>query len=192
MVSIPKPDPLPPDENVGPALLALSGVLIAFVIITTGLRVFARFRNRALGWDDYTICIATVLAILRLGTQVAQSHHGNGRHRWYIEPHDYMLSNMYGWYAQLLLFTSMPVLKISICLLILRIRNDRWLKILLNAVMAGLVITGAAVVIILLAECKPVGYWRGDAVCWNSKIRIYTIYFTICKSSLQVKYLTRS
>ncbi|KAI9146981.1 hypothetical protein HJFPF1_13010 [Paramyrothecium foliicola] len=184
MASIPTPNPLPPDENVGIPLLALSSTLIAFVIGTTCLRMFARIKNRAVGWDDYTICLATILAILRLGTQVAQSHHGNGRHRWYIDPHDYMLSNMYGWYAQLLLFSSICVLKISICLLILRIRGDRWLKILLYAVIAGLVVTNGGVIIILLAECKPVGYWRKGAVCWDNRIRIYSIYFTIAYSIL--------
>ena len=174
---------LPPDENVGPALLVLSGILIALVVITTCLRLYVRVRNRILGWDDFTITLVCILAVIRLGTEVAQSKHGNGRHRAYVPQDDYVLSNMYGWYGQLLLFAGVCLLKVSICLLILRLKNDPWLRNLLYGVMAGLGITNGGVIIILLAECSPVeAYWKGNGVCWDTRIRIYSIYLTIGKS----------
>jgi hypothetical protein len=178
------PTPLPPDENVGPVLLILSAVLIAFATVTAGLRIYVRTHNRNLGWDDYTMVIALAFGITRYGCEIGQHKHGNGRHRVYIAPADYVKLNMYGWLAQIFLFASICVLKISICLLILRIKDTRWLRNLLYGVMAGLVLTNGGVIVILLAECSPVeAYWTGVGWCWESKVRIYSIYLTIGKDN---------
>ncbi|KAH8896814.1 hypothetical protein GQ53DRAFT_527772 [Thozetella sp. PMI_491] len=186
MVKATPPEILPEDQNVGPTLLVLSGILLFFVALSTSLRVYVRYKNHMLGWDDYTISLVTVIAFVRVGTEIAQSQHGNGRHRWFLADEDYVASNMWGWYGQLLLFAGVCLLKISICLLILRIKNDPWLKILLRCVMAGLVVTNGGVIIILLAECSPVeAYWTGQPnACWDNRVRIYSIYFTIAYSIL--------
>lgn len=180
MAAVTPPDPLPPDENVGPILLGVSSVLIALVIITTGLRVWVRSALRCLEWDDYTIIMATVLGIARYATQVAQISLGNGRHRWYLPTENYIRINMLGWIAQILLFASICLLKVSILLLLLRIKNSRGLRWSAWSVMAGLVITNFGCIVILLAECNPVGgYWTGVGKCWNPRVRIYAIYLTI-------------
>ncbi|KAM0430051.1 hypothetical protein ACHAPT_006057 [Fusarium lateritium] len=183
MAAVTPPDPLPPDENVGPVLLGVSSALIVLVIITTSLRIWVRYALRCLEWDDYTIVIVTFLGIARYATQVAQIRIGNGRHRWYIPSENYVRNNMLGWVAQLLLFASICLLKISILLLLLRIKNSRGLKWSAWAIMAGLVITNFGCIIILLAECNPVeAYWTGDGTCWDPRVRIYAIYFTIAYS----------
>lgn len=171
------------DDNSGPALMVISSLLLGLIIITTSLRLYTRFSLRMLGWDDYTITVTALLAVVRVAIQAVQVQHGNGRHRPFISPEDYIVNNMLGWYAQLLLFISTALLKISICLLLLRIRNSRRLKIFLGCVIAGLVITNLTCVIILLAECTPVeAYWMGGGVCWDTRVRIYAIYITIGKS----------
>jgi rhodopsin domain-containing protein len=96
MASLTPPNPLPPDENVNPTLLGISGTLIGFVVITSILRLWTRFRLRSLGWDDYTMAVVAVLAVTRFGVQCAQGTHGNGRHRWYLEKEDYITNNMLG------------------------------------------------------------------------------------------------
>ncbi|KAK1498951.1 integral membrane protein [Colletotrichum cuscutae] len=46
--------------------------------------------------------------------------------------------------------------------------------------MASVLVTNFGVVVILIAECQPIGFWRGkSAVCWPTHIRIYFIYATI-------------
>lgn len=176
------PDPLPPDENVGPTLLGISTALIALVIITTGLRIWVRYCRRNLGWDDYLIIIVAILGMVRYAVQVQQYQWGNGRHRWYLAEEDYINNNMLGWVAQILLFASISLLKVSIMLFLLRIKDSRALKYCLSALIAGLVITNFGCIVILLAECDPVeAYWTGEGKCWDARIRIYSIYFTICK-----------
>lgn len=176
---------LPPDESVGPALLTVSCILLGFVITTTLLRLYTRWSLLILGWDDYTIGLTAVLAVVRVVIQIKQVQHGNGRHRPYLTQDDYVYNNMLGWYAQILLFISTALLKTSIILLILRIIQDsRKLRIFLIAIIGGLVVTNLACVIILLAECAPVeAYWKGGGVCWDTRVRIYSIYFTIGKLS---------
>ncbi|OLN96700.1 hypothetical protein CCHL11_02336 [Colletotrichum chlorophyti] len=183
MAPVTPPSPLPPDENVNPILLAVSGVLVFFVIVTTALRIYVRFSLRSLGWDDYLMGVVASLGIVRYGVQCAQGASGNGRHRWYISTEDYVNNNMLGWFAQILLFASICILKCSIMLLLLRIKNSSRLKYFLWAIMAGLVITNFGVIVILLAECDPVdAYWTGVGKCWDAKVRIYSIYLTISYS----------
>ncbi len=180
--------PPPPDESVGPAIVAVTVSLTVLILITTSLRLYTRWSLRALGWDDYTIAITAVLAVARTAIQGVQTQHGNGRHQVYVSKEDYIYNNMLGWYTQILLFASSCLLKVSICLLLLRIKDTRGLKILLRTVMVGLFVANFGCIIILLAECSPVEtYWTGTGgVCWNPMIRIDAFYFTICKSPHQV------
>ena len=153
------------------------------MLLTTLTRLYVRAHNRVLGWDDHTIVLTAALALARFGCQVQQVRHGDGRHRMYLDPADYRISNMYGWYAQLFLFLGVCLLKISICLLLLRIKNDRKLRRLIYGVMGGLVFTNGIVILILLAECRPIeGYWTGaisDGRCWDPRVRVYSVYFSI-------------
>ncbi|KAF5697526.1 hypothetical protein FMUND_15383 [Fusarium mundagurra] len=163
MASVQPPNPLPPDQNVGPILLGISGTCLALVIITTSVRIWVRTGLRSSGWDDYTIVIVTLLGIARFGVQVGQVSIGNGRHRWYLDPEDYVQNNKLGWVAQILLFASICLLKISILLLLLRIKDSRRVKYAAWGIMAG-----------------PISaYWTGVGECWNPKVRIYYIYATI-------------
>lgn len=185
MATVVPPDPLPPDGNSGPALLVISCILLVIILVTSSLRIFVRFKTGALGLDDYTIIVVTVLCVIRVGIQIAQVvEYGNGRHRWYISEEDYVDNNMMGWYAQVLLFATMCLLKVSICLLLLRIKDDQWAKVSMYIIMAGLFITNFGCIVILLAQCRPISvYWTGKGgECWDTKIRIYAIYFTICQS----------
>lgn len=177
---------LPPDENVGPILMGITGVLTAMIVSTTSVRIYVRARQHMLGWDDWTILITTLMAVTRMAVQAVQCAHGNGRHQEYLAKEDVQFSNMMGWYAQLLLFASVCLLKVSILLLILRIKDSRRLRIFLYIVMGGLAITNFGCILILLAECSPVSaYWTGQTdKCWPTKVRIYAIYFTISYSVL--------
>lgn len=178
-------DALPPNENVGPLLLGVSGVLILFVCVSSALRLWVRGALRTLGLDDATMALVTVISIIRYGLQIVQVvSYGNGKHRPYVNEDDYRMNNQLGWWAQICLFSGICLLKVSIMLLIMRMKDSKKLKIVLYSAMAGLVITNFGVIVILLAECSPVGYWRGAATkCWPPKVRIYAIYFTIGMST---------
>jgi hypothetical protein len=46
----PPPNPLPPNDNHGPRLIIVTGVLIGTSIIVTSMRCWVRRVNRQLGW----------------------------------------------------------------------------------------------------------------------------------------------
>ena len=175
---------IPPDEDIGPALIAVSSVLLFFALLTGFLRVFVRWRNRNLGWDDAMLVIGTAFGIARFAMACTQDKYNNGRHRHYISEEDYYQTNKYGWYGQIFLFLGICFLKLSIMLLIMRMKDSKILRYICWGTMAGLVVTNFGVVIILLAECKPMGFYRTDGECWTPQVRIYSIYFTVSYSVL--------
>ncbi|KAL6705529.1 hypothetical protein ACN47E_006646 [Coniothyrium glycines] len=185
MSNVQPPNPLPPDESVGGILLVLTCILTSFTILTTILRIWARFGRRALGWDDYAIMVCCLLAVIRTALQILSVKRGNGRHRWYISQADYEYVNFLTWLTQLFLFTNIGLLKCSICWLILRIKNDRTLRICLYSMMTGLILTNLLPIIVLLAQCNPPSkYWRPvtPGKCWPTEVRIYSIYLQVAYS----------
>ncbi|KAF3798402.1 hypothetical protein GCG54_00015725 [Colletotrichum gloeosporioides] len=176
---------MPPDETIGPVWLAVSTTLLVLLLITTALRLWVRIARRNFGWDDATIALAAIFAAVRYAIAAMQLPHGNGRHRVYLSDYDYKMINMYGWYGQLFHFTSMACLKCSICALVLRLNDKKGLRVFIYTIIAGVLVTNMGVVVVLLAECRPAGFWRGpSAQCWPNKIRIYWIYATIAHSVL--------
>lgn len=117
-----------------------------------------------------------------MGIQIASVQHGNGRHIWYLTDDEYIWIVMSSWYTQIILFPTICLLKISICLLLLRIKDTKNAKIVIYTIIVGLVLTNLLPEIVLLAQCTPVEtYWRPKAgKCWNAKVRIYSIYLQVC------------
>ncbi|KAF1911273.1 hypothetical protein BDU57DRAFT_560404 [Ampelomyces quisqualis] len=185
MAAVQPPNPLPPDESVGGVLLVLTCILTSFTVLTTGLRLWARYKRRALGWDDYAITLCCVLAIIRSSLQIASVKRGNGRHRWYLSAEDYEYINFLTWITQIFLFTNIGLLKCSICLLILRIKKEKVLRRCLYAMMVGLVLTNLEPILVLLAQCRPIEKsWKimPHGKCWPTEVRIYSIYAQVAYS----------
>jgi hypothetical protein len=77
------------------------------------------------------------------------------------------------------LFACMALIKTSVCLLIIRIKPSKKLKILVAVVIGCLVTACIEVSIVLLAQCRPISaHWRGakPGQCWPTEVRIYSIY----------------
>jgi hypothetical protein len=147
-------------------------------VIMTGVRCWVRRANRQLGLDDCMIVEATILAIARMIVQILSVRKGNGRHVWYLTTEEYEWIVMSDCYTQLLIYPSICLLKMSICILLLRSFSAAVVKWWLYALMAGLVITNLEIFIVMLAECRPVRATWKPAVgkCWSFNIRIYSIW----------------
>jgi hypothetical protein len=170
-------------DNKGPTLLILTCILTSLAIITTGLRCWVRWGNRQLGFDDGAMVLTTGLAVARMCIQIVSVRYGNGKHRDFVSEHDYQTINMLTWYTQVLLFPTICLMKVSICILILRIKDTRTLRCILGIVITGLILTNFECLVVLLAECSPLrAYWDGTSAthCWPAKVRIYSIYLQAC------------
>ncbi|KAK6443081.1 hypothetical protein LTR95_000598 [Oleoguttula sp. CCFEE 5521] len=173
-------------DNIGPTLFAITILTLIVTLSTTTLRLTVRHARRALGNDDYCIAAATFLVIGRITCQFLSLRHGNGKHRWTLSKHDYQYVNMMTMLTQLFLFPILCLLKVSVCLLVLRIKSTKKLKWGLWALITMLVVTTLLPVIVLFAECRPMSaYWTGPATkCWDAKVRIYSIYVQTAVSVL--------
>jgi hypothetical protein len=175
-----------PHDDKGPTLLALTCILTSLAVLTTSLRCWVRWGNRQLGLDDGATAVATVLAVVRMSIQIVSVRYGNGKHREFVSDHDYKMVNKLTWATQVLLFPTICLMKVSICVLILRIKDTRTLRYILGAVITGLVLTNFECLLVLLAECSPLdAYWNGTSAthCWPAKVRIYSIYLQACQYS---------
>lgn len=171
------------DDDKGPTLLILTCILTTVAVLTTSLRCWVRWGNRQLGFDDGAMAITTVLAVARMSIQVVSVRYGNGKHREFVSDHDYKTINELTWCTQVLLFPTICLMKVSICVLILRIKDTRTLRYILSFVITGLILTNFECLLVLLAECSPLdAYWNGTSTehCWPAKVRIYSIYLQAC------------
>ena len=99
-------------------------------------------------------------------------HNGYGRHQSYLTVEQTREAHKWDYITQHFLFLILCITKISICLFALRIKNTKWLRRSLYALMIGLVVTNGGCVIVLLAKCHPIrGNWDGEVgICWNPVI----------------------
>lgn len=169
---------MPPDENVGPALVAVSIAFTVPSVLTTIARLWVRYSYKYTGWDDHTMTATILLAIALCALNIAGVTWGKGRHDVYLSPEQEAQINKLSWVAQIVLFSGLCLLKTSICLLILRIRDTKALRWFLYIIIAGLVATSLECIIILIVQCQPTSaFWRPKTgTCWDPKIRIYSIY----------------
>ncbi|THW54959.1 hypothetical protein D6D20_09836 [Aureobasidium pullulans] len=168
-----------PSDDKGPTLLVLTCILTSLAVVTTGLRCWTRWGNRQLGFDDGAMAVTTTLAVARMSIQIVSVRYGNGKHREFVSDNDYQTINMLTWYTQVLLFPTICLMKVSICILILRIKDTRPLRYTLGAIITGLVLTNFECLVVLLADCSPLrAYWNGTYAdhCWPAEVRIYSIY----------------
>lgn len=168
----------PPNVDLGPFFIILTSILTAISLLLTCLRLWVRRVNYHLGWDDYTIGVTMILALARLGMQGASVPHGNGRHRAYLSSEEYTWVVMANFVTIFLLFPTLGLLKISICFLLLRIKNSRRIRIFIYTIIGGLILTNIEPPLILLIQCRPINaFWNSKAgKCWPASVRIYSIY----------------
>jgi len=129
------------------------------------------------------MAVTTILAVARMSIQIVSVRHGNGKHREFVSDHDYKMINKLTWATQVLLFPTICLMKVSICILILRIKDTRILRWIVGIIITGLVLTNLECLLVLLAECSPLdAYWNGTSAehCWPAKVRIYSIYLQAC------------
>ena len=164
------------DGNIGNVLLIPAAIFIIPSTATTALRLWAR--RKSLGSDDWTILIAAVLTIVLDALSIVGVKHGKGRHVCALDEEAVAEIGRYSWINQIILFWALFFIKISVCLLVLRVKSTallRWTSGIVTALMISSTVVACAA---LLAECRPVSaYWdRSSGECRAPTFRIYSIW----------------
>jgi hypothetical protein len=179
--------PCATDDNIGNVLLIPAAFFIVPSAITTALRLWAR--RKSLGSDDWTILVAAILTIVLNALSIVGVRHGKGRHVCALDKESIAEIGRYSLINQIVLFWALFFIKISVCLLVLRVKSTailRWASGIVVALMLTSTIVACAA---LLAECKPVSaYWnRSSGKCRAPTFRIYSIWVQAGTSILLVE-----
>ncbi|KAI0114298.1 integral membrane protein [Nemania sp. FL0031] len=175
----------PPDVNKGPGLVAAAWVLGVIGSSLLVMRMYTRaFIIKKICWDDWTMVIAVVLALVTSTIVTLMVHYGVGRHTVYLEEKQRVNAVYMIWLSVPFSPGSAAAGKISIALLLRRLMNrNRWQEAFLCVLITLLIIVNLMLVIITFSQCTPVTFlWDRvgsgfQGTCWSPAIQQDYGYF---------------
>lgn len=96
-----------------------------------------------------------LLLVVEMAVDILDVHAGLGRHRYSLDVHQAKETFKWAIVNYILGFITICLVKISISLMILRYKKDRWLRYSLYGLMAGLVVTNGACITALFVCPEP-------------------------------------
>ncbi|MCJ1356587.1 MAG: hypothetical protein MMC33_006582 [Icmadophila ericetorum] len=165
------------DRGLAVRIFYVAGSGICFTLLV--LRFWARYRIRALGWDDWIMALAVAILIALATVGTIMTLKGGCKHIYYllIEGGTGALVEVaYLFYiCQPLAIMGIAVSRTSVAVLVLRILgpNSVWRKRFLWFSIASTLLISTLTSILLFVACKPVtGLWNPfiEADCWNPDI----------------------
>ncbi|KFY11808.1 hypothetical protein V492_04243 [Pseudogymnoascus sp. VKM F-4246] len=156
-------------------LISVVGVTFGVLaLITCGLRILSKFLRAGgqFGMDDYTIMAAMAITIPFCAFSVLLANHGLGRDMWNVHPDD-ITSILYIYYWDELMYVAIvPLTKISIVFLYLRIFRGKTFVYFAYALIAANVIYLLVFEGISIFQCWPIpGAWRAWDGTYPAKCR---------------------
>jgi hypothetical protein len=178
-------------DSTTPRVVGVTTTLLTIALITYILRIYSRCRPYlALGWDDFTITLAMVITIVNWACNVKIQIATGGHHIRQITMQGLATSSKLGFISMVLWIWALTMLKISVALMLLRIKQTpRW-KIGIGALIAVLIIVGVASTIAQILQCLPVtANWdimlkeSEHSSCWTEQKQAIVTYSVSCKLS---------
>ncbi|KAF1810766.1 hypothetical protein P152DRAFT_490431, partial [Eremomyces bilateralis CBS 781.70] len=175
-----------PDESKVPLLLGVTTSLFSFSLIVYGARVYTRVHPVLnIRWDDYAMFTAVVLAIGQYAVIVNCIHNGTGRHAVYLTPETIILALRAVWIQQLFWTWSITFIKVSVALMLMRIRNDKPWRIWLPLLISFLICSAASSTVLQFIQCTPVRtFW--DRTTLGASAGRQKTYSFLCTSTIAV------
>lgn len=105
------------------------------------------------------------------GLITAEVLHGLGRHEYYLTSAQRRLFQILGWADWIQTFITLALMKISICLFLLRIVDTKKVVRGMYALMSGIISFTAVCVFLFIGVCRPLrAYWDVgvDGVCLSN------------------------
>ncbi|KAI4236318.1 MAG: hypothetical protein LQ352_008023, partial [Teloschistes flavicans] len=111
-------------------------------------------------WDDRHMILAQFINLVGLGFVTAEVFDGLGRHMYYLQPDQRRRFQIIGWLDWMQTFITIMFTKISICLFLKRIKNDRTNRLFVYTLIAANVLVTAVMCFLFLGMCRPLhAYW---------------------------------
>ncbi|EUC43007.1 hypothetical protein COCMIDRAFT_101999 [Bipolaris oryzae ATCC 44560] len=185
----PPVDPKWAAENNLPRLLALTGVFHIAALTSVALRLFVRLGLlRSLGKDDIAIVLAALGALGGWICFILQGNHGFGRHAKVVSKEDMEEFTHIGFFGSIIsAIGALGLLKISIALFLLRLKNNnmwKWYSRCLWALIALVTIYTIGAWLSFFLYCKPMeAMWTRKGVCYSQKM---FIAFALTNTALNI------
>lgn len=104
--------------------------------------------------------LAQFINLVGLGFVTAEVFDGLGRHMYYLQPDQRRRFQIIGWLDWMQTFITIMFTKISICLFLKRIKNDRTNRLFVYTLIAANVLVTAVMCFLFLGMCRPLhAYW---------------------------------
>ncbi|KAK4442604.1 hypothetical protein QBC34DRAFT_338370, partial [Podospora aff. communis PSN243] len=149
--------PLPPDRSRGPTLIIASAVLHAVSLPVVAARIWTRSRPALrLWWDDYAILAAVAFDLINWILILLSVRYGLGRHSVHVPLEDQPQGRKLLFFCQQASGWAIAFAKISIALMLFRLRPDsRIWRVFLLGMMLLPVAIAVATSAVLFSACKP-------------------------------------
>ncbi|PVI08205.1 hypothetical protein DM02DRAFT_501956, partial [Periconia macrospinosa] len=174
-----------PDVSNASTLVGITSTLYIVVLLLVGGRLYTRLRPAPhLGWDDYMITVAFILAITEWGLLIASIRFGVGRHNYYVPPAAQVTAQKLLLASETLWLPALTFIKVSIACMLLRIKHTRGWVMFLRFMIVFLIAFCIAFGVFMLLICRPLAVvWdpisHPNAVCINPKAVHVFQYFSL-------------
>ncbi|KFY50910.1 hypothetical protein V496_09074 [Pseudogymnoascus sp. VKM F-4515 (FW-2607)] len=171
-------------QNRGSTIIVSNATITGFAALVVCTRVFSRLVIlKRLGWDDWTIIVATVLAIGNIVLASRSVSLGTGRHIQAVPTENKIPAGIYRFATRVVYFLITGTIKVSVTFLYLRVfPTIRKPTLLLMAVIVSATI---AQTLCTVFECVPVaGVW--DTASYPNARCINNIAFSYSAACLSV------
>ncbi|CAN8106401.1 unnamed protein product [Discula destructiva] len=157
-----------PDENKGPAIVAVSVSLTAAAFLIVCLRVWCRVRLlKSFGADDWVMIGTMVLSLICMGATLGQVANGAGRHANYLSAKTIQMGLKVNYVGQIFFLWAPYFVKLSISLFLLRVTPDVFYRRIIYGTISFLFAWTFACFITLLLQCRNI------AVTWDASVQTH-------------------
>ncbi|KAL2269671.1 hypothetical protein VTJ83DRAFT_1855 [Remersonia thermophila] len=151
-----------PNESRQINIIVASVICWLISVTFVGLRFYSRVsltRNRAIA-EDWLVVVALIFAGAMSGTFIAQAQFGFGKHLLDLSPANYTPMKMAEWLGMIWYVMSLVIIKVSICLLYLRILQFRHSRYAIWGLLTVVVVFALYGLYGIFTACKPLSlYW---------------------------------
>lgn len=187
------PPPAGGDATRAPTLIGVFGALLSVSIICTTARIYTRIHLlRMPGMDDAIIVLSIasvlprkideprpnsfqMLTVVNFAALIKATSYGLGRHAYYLNKEDYLLSTKWDSIAQPFGIIGVALPKLAVLIFLARIvgpAKSNWIRALYISVVTLVVFSGI-LAIVNFAQCSPPSAaWTANIPhnCWNPAI----------------------
>jgi len=144
------------DKNLAPGVIICNTIMISCMTFCIVIRFYTRFFvTSAKGWDDRSIGVGYLFAMILCVTSLIETRYGLGRHISTVSPDDLVTLLKYNFVAELAYIFSFSASKISFVFLYLRIFPSPGIRRFTYVIATILVLQLLEETAVVLSQCQP-------------------------------------